>query len=447
MINISFKLRNSQKKTPKSKQIETPVLMVFSYGFKIEKPNSKQVYKPVTFSTGEKIIPAFWNGKRAKQIIDFNHSDFNTRLDNFENGAKKHYNDYLEKHEEKPDPKTLNDLFKEKLLAKQTEISYEVINKPNLNKWIQNYIEAIDSGKRLTEKKTQYSKGFVKTVRNFQSRFTNYQEAKNKNLDFEDITLDFYDSFVEYFTAKGHSINYIGSLIKRLKIIMHAAGDLKLHENKDIDQRKFKVLTAEVNKIYLSEAELEKIRRLDSSQLTRIQEEARDIFLVGCYTAQRFSDYSKIRAKHYNEADNMLVLIQQKTSEEVYIPIKIELKEILIKYNYALPKTYEQKLNKRIKEVGNIAGITETVVTESIKGGLKIEAMQPKYKLIQSHTARRSGATNMYLAGIPTIDIMKITGHKTEKEFLKYISVTKKQTAEKLISHPYFSGKKLKVVK
>ncbi len=90
MINISFKLRNSQKKTPKSKQIETPVLMVFSYGFKIEKPNSKQVYKPVTFSTGEKIIPAFWNGKRAKQIIDFNHSDFNTRLDNFENGAKRY---------------------------------------------------------------------------------------------------------------------------------------------------------------------------------------------------------------------------------------------------------------------------------------------------------------------------------------------------------------------
>ncbi|MBS1686979.1 MAG: hypothetical protein JSS76_19735 [Bacteroidetes bacterium] len=44
----------------------------------------------------------------------------------------------------------------------------------------------------------------------------------------------------------------------------------------------------------------------------------------------------------------------------------------------------------------------------------------------------------MYLAGIPTIDIMKITGHKKESNFMKYICITNEETANKLANHPYF---------
>jgi hypothetical protein len=62
----------------------------------------------------------------------------------------------------------------------------------------------------------------------------------------------------------------------------------------------------------------------------------------------------------------------------------------------------------------------------------------PKYKKISTHTARRSAATNMYLASIPTIDIMKITGHKTETIFLNYIKVSKEETAKNLTNHPYY---------
>lgn len=64
----------------------------------------------------------------------------------------------------------------------------------------------------------------------------------------------------------------------------------------------------------------------------------------------------------------------------------------------------------------------------------------PKYELIKTHTARRTGCTNMYLAGIPVIDIMKISGHKTEKEFMKYIKVSKLETAQNLSRHPCFTG-------
>lgn len=41
------------------------------------------------------------------------------------------------------------------------------------------------------------------------------------------------------------------------------------------------------------------------------------------------------------------------------------------------------------------------------------------------------------------ISIMKITGHKTEKEFMKYIKASEEETALELMNHPYFSRKKM----
>jgi len=49
-------------------------------------------------------------------------------------------------------------------------------------------------------------------------------------------------------------------------------------------------------------------------------------------------------------------------------------------------------------------------------------------------------------AEVPTISIMKITGHRTEKAFMKYIKITQEQNANKLGNHPYFIKSPLKVV-
>lgn len=423
--------------------------MIFGYGWSKINAKGNRIYQPVMYSTGLKIKPHLWNNKeakpyyRAKQIKTFSYQNFNTKLDDIENGAKEVYNTFQAKGI-LPDPKTLKKAF-EKQLREQPTISTEEAEKPNLNQYIKRFISDMETVRRLTEKKRRYSKGFIKGIKNFQMCFDQYQENHNVVLDYSSITLDFYDEFIKYFTDKGYAINTIGRLIKQLKLIMHAARDHSLHNNTEIDRRKFKAITEKVHSIYLSEKELEAMYKLDSSKLTKLQEEARDIFLIGCYTAQRFSDYSRIRKKHIK--GGIIELIQQKTGEKVFIPIRPELMKIFEKYDYNIPKTYEQKVNARIKEVGEIAKINETIISETTRGGLKLESKQPKYELIKTHTARRSGCTNMYLAGIPTLDIMKLSGHKTEKEFLKYINVTKKQTAEKLILHPYFSGKQLSVVK
>ena len=189
-------------------------------------------------------------------------------------------------------------------------------------------------------------------------------------------------------------------------------------------------MSVEVQSIYLSEAELMTMQELDLSELPLL-EVARDVFLIGCYTAQRFSDYSKISKENtrvQNGGVKVVDIVQEKTGERVIVPIRPELDQIFQKYDYSVPKIFEQKLNSRIKTVGEKAKINEKVRITEFKGGLKHESDHFKYNLIKTHTARRSGCTNMYLAGIPAIDIMKISGHKTESEFLKYIKVTKEET-------------------
>ena len=86
-----------------------------------------------------------------------------------------------------------------------------------------------------------------------------------------------------------------------------------------------------------------------------------------------------------------------------------------------------------------MAGIDEEVLVNKNVGGRNTEVVLPKYQLVSSHTARRSFATNAYKAGVPTIAIMKITGHKLESTFLKYIRVSAEENAELLSNHPFFN--------
>lgn len=318
-----------------------------------------------------------------------------------------------------------------------------VRSRESLSDYIARYVREMESGERLNIHKLRYGLSTIKNYKGFVIQFDEFCKAMHKRYDFGDIDLKFYDDFVAYFTAKDYSINTIGRHVKELKIIMRAAREEGLHDNGLIESRKFRVLTAEVENIYLTESEIRAIAEVDLDG-DKHKSIARDIFLVGCYTAQRFSDYSTINEGNIRTLDNgqsVIDLKQQKTGNRVVIPIRAELQAILDKYENRLPKAYEQKVNMYIKEIAREAGIVDMVEVSYVESGEKKSHLVEKCELVKTHTARRSGATNMYLAGIPMIAIMKITGHKTEKEFMKYIKITEEQTAIELMNHPYFAGK------
>jgi integrase len=144
--------------------------------------------------------------------------------------------------------------------------------------------------------------------------------------------------------------------------------------------------------------------------------------------------------KPQNITDNKIRLTTQKTGELVYIPLHSKVRKIIEKYQGELPPSISnQNMNDYLKEIGKLAKITDLFETKQTKGGKVVKNASEKFNHITTHTARRSFATNAFLADIPAISIMKITGHKTERAFLSYIRVTAEQNADKLLNHPFFN--------
>jgi len=233
--------------------------------------------------------------------------------------------------------------------------------------------------------------------------------------------MSFYKRFIAWLEGK-HTINSAGKTIKQLKTIMQAAMDDDIHNNLAFKKKAFMVTTELVDTIYLTD---EEITKLYNKELTGPLEKARDLFLVGCFTLQRISDWHKINKDNIKVSPNgtkMVKFKQQKTGTTVSIPLVDPwLVSILEKYNYELPNMPDSKVNKYIKEVCKIAEIGDN-----------------KSKQVSSHTARRSGCTNWYMAGMSSEQIMKVSGHKTIAEFKKYIRVTDEEIVEELAGHNYF---------
>ena len=57
----------------------------------------------------------------------------------------------------------------------------------------------------------------------------------------------------------------------------------------------------------------------------------------------------------------------------------------------------------------------------------------PRYNCVTSHTALRPGITNMYLSHKYTIlQMMHVSGHKTQKTFMDYIKLSSEEIADDL---------------
>ena len=403
MATVKFYLTRPQSDKP------TAIYFLLNYGAFTIQPNGKKKYLPLKYYTNESILPEKWDAKagtpiaptaKNKRINSIEYKELKASLDNIEATAK----DVLRRLENDGQPIT-NELLTyelDKIYKSYKEV--EVINTDDLLSFIDDYIQNTDKKKPTIK---QY-----KIVRN---NIFEYAELMRKRPTFNDIDLDYYLGFVEFLTAKGYSPNTIGSRVKGLKLFMNEAYERDLHTNLDFKKKRFSKPKEETNSVYLNNDELLKIYNCDFSKRKKL-DRVRDIFLIGCYTGLRFSDLSQLN------------------------PIHTIVRTILAKYNNELPKMLSnQKFNYYIKEVAKAADIDESIFLQTTKGGLSYTETVPKYSLVTSHTARRSFATNAFLAGVPPISIMKITGHKTESSFMKYIKISDKENAIQLKAHKFFN--------
>lgn len=259
-----------------------------------------------------------------------------------------------------------------------------------------------------------------------------FAASTRRRVDFDTINLEFHAAFVAYMTRQDHSPNFVHKVLAVLKMVMNEGLERGIHSNLSHKSRKFTVKTYQPEHVYLNEGELERLAELElTPKLARV----RDLFLIGCYTGLRFSDYSRLRPENLSVFDSVPILTieTRKTKRRVYVPILTPVQTVL-KRNGGKPPVgiSNQKMNEYLKELCRRAGIVEKVPVVKIQNGQRVEVLADKCDLVSTHTARRSYASNEYLRAVREgrsfRPIMDILGMSKEATFLRYVKVDRLQS-------------------
>ena len=91
-----------------------------------------------------------------------------------------------------------------------------------------------------------------------------------------------------------------------------------------------------------------------------------------------------------------------------------------------------QKMNEYLKELAEIAEITEPIRETYYKGNERIDEVTPKHNLLSTHAGRRTFICNALALGIPPQVVMKWTGHSDYKSMKPYIDVINELKANEM---------------
>jgi integrase len=428
--------------------------------------------KRFVYGTGKIIEPRFWDTKTqrpTKNILPEHKrenpglinelSNINQRLENIIIEIERYFS-----HKEIVGQKIDFEELKQYLNERFKKVEVEDVSKmkvPLIRDIISNFLDDITTGKKTIEGQ-KYTESTIKMYKSFKANYFQFEEIEGKEYKINEIGSSYETALNEFFNeVKEYNSNSKGKFIKRLKAVLNDF--LKSYNStiyqaqkkgietplKTIDLHfiekellKIKAPTVEAVKIALTESELQSLYELDLSQFPHL-ERARDIFMCGCFTALRFSDYHRISREHIKK--DRLVIISQKSKKKIEIPMRPEFKEILKKYNNTLPRMTSQELGRYIKQVGEMVGINDHIEVRTTTAGKDKTVIKFKYELITTHTARRTAASLMYFYGMNARDIMAITGHTKIETFEKYI-ITDDLEREKRITNNRFFNPHLKVV-
>ncbi|MEE9406434.1 MAG: tyrosine-type recombinase/integrase [Polaribacter sp.] len=396
-MQVSFSLR--KEKVDKNGLM--PVLMTISF-------NSVRIRKTIK---GVKSLPKHWRirEQRIKPFLkseDYNyHIEYNKVIDEKEDEIKKLFRYIL-----------LNNINPTKdFIIEKLENGLDKVNLTH--EFFPTFEEFKDSSKSTKTPRT--IKSYVTTI-NFLKDFESYSGTR---LLFDSIDSTFFEKLQDYtFTERKNKNSYFAFIIKVLKTFMNWSLDKEYHNN--LKYKKFKAREDETEIIYLTMEELMKLYNHDfeSDRLNQVK----DMYVFNSVTGLRISDYKALKPSNVKN-DYLLITVQKTKAINTKIPLNKFSREILERYkdtiHEPLPVISDQKFNKYIKECCKIVEIDTMITKTRYVGQKRIDKTVPKYKLITSHTARKTFVTNSLILGMKEMVVRNITGHKKEESFRRYVKI------------------------
>ena len=152
-------------------------------------------------------------------------------------------------------------------------------------------------------------------------------------------------------------------------------------------------------------------------------------FLCEYYCLARSSDIQQLTPE--NIQGDFITYVSQKTKIATTVPLH----KNFIKYFKQRGKTLDRaSFNRIIKRICKNCGIDDEVKL-FYHGRMQ---MRKKYELIGSHTARRSGATELARRGVPISTISKMMSHTNEIITSRYIFANTRNPGEEAMG--FFNG-------
>lgn len=369
----------------------------------------KEENKNFKYSTGQKIHPEFWDfqnrmPKSLRGSQGKSNKHINTVLQNYIN----YLDTQIRKSEKEKFPLTrayLKDQFDSHFKNKIKASSFPDI--------IQVFIDTKNKSKGQSHSWNQ-------KYANLKAKMELFEKHRKKKIQFKQIDADFLDEYsgflreISTYPFKPHNDNTLHRNINFLFTFLKWSH--KKYHDIDLENLKNPVKKYQADDVHLTKEEVAIIETIELPRQSL--ERVRDLFLIGVYSGQRYSDYSVFeRADVIGE---LIIKRAEKTENESFIPLHPKLKKLLDKYEWKLPVLSEMKFNKHIKTICSMANIDEEIKETVYRGDQKKVNYHKKYDMVSSHTARRTFITLSAESGMPDHIIMKITGIRDPKTLQKY---------------------------
>ncbi len=247
---------------------------------------------------------------------------------------------------------------------------------------------------------------------------------------FNRIDLNFEDKFRDYLINDiGLTNNTISKQFKTIKTFLNYCTDRNY--NQLLVYKKFNATEKEGEIYVLSLEELMKL--IDFEFKDKKLSNVRDVFCFSCFTGLRYSDI--LNLKKENITNETINISSKKTNEKLIIPLNEFALNILKRHNkqdQILPVISSQKTNEYLKDIGEKIELNESVRKITYKGSKKIETYVPKKDVFTFHMGRKTFITNSLVLGMTETETKKISGHKKDENFRKYVNLADEYLKKKM---------------
>jgi integrase len=280
----------------------------------------------------------------------------------------------------------------------------------------------VDFALYLDALKSRTTSNTIGTKRTAYNHLCAYAKASGKPLTYASFTLAWRDKFGAYLAEKvGLSDSTLSGQLIIIRAFLAYAHQHYGAPKIDFTGWAWKHKDAEV--VPLTVAEVEAIATL--SDLSPRLQNARDLFLLMCYTSLRYSD--AVRLKPEYDKGEYLELANQKTDEVLVIYIRKALRPILGRYWEGKVKHMRNRpLNEAVRELALMAGITTPMerVRYYNQTSRTVKETVAKYELLGCHSGRRTFVTQALEKDAPADVVMQATGHRNYRTLQRYNKTT-----------------------